>query len=120
METTKSLREKYNPEGSELRKLQLKMLEILEVTAKICKKHNLPYWISGGTLLGAVRHGGFIPWDDEGLLQIPANQAVGTYHLIAENPTLADGCQTSSKVTVLTGKIVPKASNVSITAGKTG
>ncbi|MFR9165383.1 MAG: phosphorylcholine transferase LicD [Dysgonomonas sp.] len=55
----------YNPEGSELRILQLRMLEILEVVDSICRKHNLTYWISGGTLLGAVRHGGFIPWDDD-------------------------------------------------------
>ena len=56
---------KYNPDGSDLRKLQLKMLEILETVDAICQKHNLPYWISGGTLLGAMRNGGFIPWDDD-------------------------------------------------------
>lgn len=55
----------YNPEGSELRKLQLKMLEILETVTSIADKHNIPYWLSGGTLLGAMRHGGFIPWDDD-------------------------------------------------------
>lgn len=55
----------YNAEGSELRELQLKMLDILVVVTDICNKHNLPYWISGGTLLGAKRHGGFIPWDDD-------------------------------------------------------
>lgn len=55
----------YNADGTELRKLQLKMLNILVVVTDICKKHNLPYWISGGTLLGAKRHGGFIPWDDD-------------------------------------------------------
>lgn len=60
----KDLRE-YNPEGSDLRKLQLRMLNILEVVDSICRKHKLTYWISGGTLLGAVRHGGFIPWDDD-------------------------------------------------------
>lgn len=60
-----NLREIYNPEGSELRAIQLKMLEILTVVADICDKHNLTYWVSGGTLLGAVRHGGFIPWDDD-------------------------------------------------------
>ncbi|EYE54801.1 LicD family protein, partial [Bacteroides fragilis] len=56
---------RYNKEGSDLRKLQYRMLELLEVLDKICKKHNLPYWLEGGTLLGAVRHGGFIPWDDD-------------------------------------------------------
>lgn len=65
MTGTEELREIYNPDGSELRILQLKMLDILSTVAAICNKHNIPYWISGGTLLGAVRHGGFIPWDDD-------------------------------------------------------
>lgn len=65
MNETEDLKAIYNPEGSELRTLQLKMLDILVVVTDICDKHNLPYWVSGGTLLGAVRHGGFIPWDDD-------------------------------------------------------
>ena len=56
---------KYNGEGTVLRKAQLRMLEILIVVDKICKKHNISYWLDGGTCLGAVRHGGFIPWDDD-------------------------------------------------------
>lgn len=55
----------YNGENTELRKLQLEMLDILITVTDICDKHGLPYWISGGTLLGAKRHGGFIPWDDD-------------------------------------------------------
>ena len=56
---------RYNPEGSTLRKAQLRMLEMLLAVDKICRKHNILYWIDFGTLLGAVRHKGFIPWDDD-------------------------------------------------------
>ena len=58
-------RAEYNPDGSMLRRQQMKMLDILLHVDKICKQHNIPYWLSSGTLLGAVRHGGFIPWDDD-------------------------------------------------------
>lgn len=48
-----------------LRTCQLKQLHILEEIDAICRRHDIEYWLDGGTLLGAVRHGGFIPWDDD-------------------------------------------------------
>lgn len=59
------LRERFNPEGSDLRKMQLRMLEMLKYIDKICRENNIKYWLSSGSCLGAVRHGGFIPWDDD-------------------------------------------------------
>lgn len=50
---------------TELRAIQLTELDILKVIDKICSKHKLNYWLTDGTLLGAKRHGGFIPWDDD-------------------------------------------------------
>lgn len=40
-------------------------LEILDFFVDFCKKNNLTYYLFGGTLLGAIRHGGYIPWDDD-------------------------------------------------------
>lgn len=48
-----------------LRLLQLANVYLLDVVDKLCKENNLQYWLDFGTLLGAVRHNGFIPWDDD-------------------------------------------------------
>lgn len=63
--TNDNLRRRFNPEGSALRHIQLQMLEILRAIDDVCCRNGIAYWLSSGTLLGAARHGGFIPWDDD-------------------------------------------------------
>ena len=49
----------------DIRPLQMRMLSVLEAIDKTCREHQLRYGIFSGSLIGAVRHKGFIPWDDD-------------------------------------------------------
>ena len=46
-------------------------LEIVKSVIKVFEKYDLKYFMLGGTMLGAIRHGGFIPWDDDIDLGMP-------------------------------------------------
>lgn len=50
---------------TERKKLWTITLDLVAEFDRVCKKHNITYFLDGGSLLGAVRHGGFIPWDDD-------------------------------------------------------
>jgi phosphorylcholine metabolism protein LicD len=61
---------KYSSKLSEndiinLKKSQIKMTNLLREFDRICRKHNLKYWCDSGTLLGSIRHKGWIPWDGD-------------------------------------------------------
>lgn len=56
---------KFPPATGALRKVQQGDALLLAIMDCVCRKNNLRYWMDSGTLLGAVRHEGFIPWDDD-------------------------------------------------------
>lgn len=58
---------KENPDGTKItvHDVQQVLLVILKDIDAICRRYNITYWLNGGSALGAVRHKGFIPWDDD-------------------------------------------------------
>ena len=60
-----TIKDRRRDGATTLRKLQLVQVYLLNILDEICKKHRISYFLTGGTLLGAIRHGGFIPWDDD-------------------------------------------------------
>lgn len=59
------VRQGYQLSQEELRQIQLTQLELICEVDRICKKKNIRYGMVGGTMLGAIRHKGYIPWDDD-------------------------------------------------------
>lgn len=55
----------------DLKKMQAKLLDLMKVVHDVCVSNNITYYMLGGTMLGAIRHQGFIPWDDDMDIGIP-------------------------------------------------
>ena len=64
-ETSSDLKKEYNPDGGIKRRIQLRLLDMLIYFDKVCKEIGVDYRLDSGLVLGAIRHGGFVPWDDD-------------------------------------------------------
>ena len=70
----------------QLNKIHEKLLYIFKNFIDFCNKHDLTWFCDGGTLLGAVREHGFIPWDDDIDVCMPRNDYNKFCKLMHENP----------------------------------
>lgn len=84
-----SLRQRFSPDGSPLRNHQLHLLNMLRELDRICKENNITYWLSSGNCIGAVRHGGFIPWDDDIDIEMMREDFLKLKELFKENDDYA-------------------------------
>ena len=108
---------KVPPAEGFLRDYQLALLAILKEMDRVCAKHNIKYMLSGGTLLGAVRHGGFIPWDDDvdtDMLRDDYENFIQVFNAETSNPDLycelwRDKHANATCITKIRHKKIPQA-----------
>ena len=77
------MKEKREPD---LQDIQKKSMEILLVFKEFCEKHGLLFYLCGGCCIGAVRHKGFIPWDDDIDVFMPKRDGGYEIPLLPEQP----------------------------------
>lgn len=92
----------------QLQKLKEIELEMLDEFLRLCDKHRIEYFLSGGTCLGAIRHQGFIPWDDD----IDISMSRGNYERFAavaqaelDDRYVFQSCETEPNCGLVFGKI---------------
>ncbi len=79
------------PAEGQARDIQLANLVLLKELDYVCKQNGLKYWLDGGTLLGAVRHKGFIPWDDDidvAMLRDDYEKIIDAFKKSSRNPDI--------------------------------
>ena len=74
--------------GSKEQKIFKKLLKILKLWNELAKENNIEYWACAGTLLGAVRHSGFIPWDNDIDISIMLSDFKKVKMIIEQHPIL--------------------------------
>lgn len=82
------------PATGQIRDIQLANLALLKELDYVCKQNGLIYWLDGGTLLGAVRHKGFIPWDDDidtAMLREDYEKIIEAFKKSSRNPDIFAG-----------------------------
>ena len=67
-----------------MNEMQFKLLEMFKWLDRFLRSNQIPYYVIGGTMLGAVRHHGFIPWDDDIDIAVPRNEYEKLIHLLKE------------------------------------
>ncbi len=93
------------PAKGQVRDIQLANLQILKEFDNVCTKAGLEYWLDFGTLLGAIRHKGFIPWDDDidlGMMRDDYNKLVENFDKYSSNPDLYVSVETDRKNNIIT------------------
>lgn len=79
------------PATGQIRDIQLANLALLKELDYVCKQNNLQYWLDGGSQLGAIRHKGYIPWDDDidvGMLREDYNKIIDAFNKTSRNPDI--------------------------------
>lgn len=88
------------PAEGQIRDIQLANLALLKELDYVCKENGLTYWLDFGTLLGAVRHKGYVPWDDDidtGMLREDYNQIIEAFNKSSRNKDIYAGYVRSKK-----------------------
>ena len=79
------------PATGQIRDIQLANLALLKELDYVCKENGLTYWLDYGTLLGAIRHKGFIPWDDDidvAMIREDYEKVIDAFNKSSRNPDI--------------------------------